>query len=401
MRRKKQRDYLVKTVRHDVETAISLDNGAGRIERDIRAFDQNENGFQQRVAADRTAFWCLVIFLGSVALYYVVEFFASGDIAEWLAHQVAPLFVGAQDATHASADTPVWLRRGAGFGFVTLMLGVTLLFKFVKSWFLHHLSQRRNVVEAEDHSTHWRLTSGIWLIQFVTVGYMAAIAALYVWLFGFAQERAAITAAIATEQTPIEFPQLGIKLDGGEVETDEAVGKKSQPAANEVKTGGKLSYATGVVYVCLWLLHGLVLLLPTEGFGHELPLAHFKRGAAGRKVESMREAEGRRLRDILERIHSVEGEEREILIREAQPVAARINEAARRQAMDVPPAPGVTTPTPEAEAPRGQASDDPDDGAAGAAQNHAPNNRPPTPAGNAAVPESEDVYDAIFGTRPT
>jgi hypothetical protein len=136
-----------------------------------------------------------------------------------------------------------------------------------------------------------------------------------------------------------------------------------------------------VIYVCLWALHALVLILPVDGFGRELEFAHFKRGAVERKVYSMRDRQGLVLRDILERIHSVEGEHRDTLIRETQPIVHLVNRAAGRRAMDVP-------------------SNGPDEEPPAAAAAQTPPPSPgPAPTAAAAAAEPQDAYEAIFGNR--
>lgn len=390
-RRERQQKRLVGGFRQRVEKAISLNRAAVSLEKTNENYDQDKDGLQQRAAADRAAWWSMLVFSAAVFLYVIGEFFASGDVAEWLAHQIAPLFVDAHGAD-APASTPIWLRRTAGAGFVAVMLGVTLVLKYVTTHYAHRLSARRERVAAGDAATYRGLTFGIWLNHGAKAAYIAAVAVLYVWLFGFAQERAAFTAAIAAEQKAVEALDLGIKIEGGEVQTS---GTGTAPVAsdgNKDAVGHKLAYATGVIYVCLWLLHGLVLLLPTEGFGRELPFAHYKRGAAGRTVESLRESEERTLRDILERIHRAEGGEREVLIREAQPVRKRLIEAAGGNPdSGNPPSAAPTQPT----AP----PDEPEDGSAGPVPFPNPTDPSgPRPSG-ASVPAADDVYEAIFGSR--
>lgn len=412
---------LVRKHRSDVETVISLDNKAVVLEGQLRAFDQADGDFRRRVQEDRTAWWLRVIFWGSIALYIVAEFMTSGDVSEWLANQIAPLF----QVDVNGGDTPVWLRRVAGCAFVGTMLGVTLLLKFVTTWFRARFSEERANVKVGEDALHRNLTAGIWMTQLAKVVYLAGVAVLYVWLFGFAQERAAITAAIATEQQQsLQWTDLGIKLDGGTIETDEAVPKSTSAAPPAAVTGSKLSWATGVLYVMLWALHGLVLLLPTDGFGRELELAHFKKGTTERDVRKIRETEGRIHRDNYERIMSVQGEDRDALIRETLPVASQMNKALGREVIVVPQTPGDTG---MARDPKFSEAMPPTNGTMASAAEVAPNQEPAT-SQNGAAPhgaasatgnassatgntnhtgtngshhgaEPEDIYQAIFGSR--
>ncbi len=364
---------LVHRHRDDVEEAIKIEAEAGRMEERISAFDTDEL-FRQRVADDRTTWQRLKVFIAAVLLYIGGEFFASGDVAEWLAHQFSPLF------DIQTIETPVWLRRAAGVGFVGIMLGVTLLLKFVTAWFVTQFQMAREQTQIGQRSHYWKMTFGIWSNFAIKAAYLAAVALLYVWLYGFAQERAALTAAIQADDQREQVQGQPLKFENGTVSSVEPlpapVTEAQQPPADS-----KLSLATAVLYVCLWALHALVLILPVDGFGRELEFARFKRGAVERKVNSMRDRQGLVLRDILERIHSVEGEHRETLIRETQPIVHLVNKAAGRSAMD---------------APRNEAGEEPP--AAAAVQKPNP---PPTPAPTtaAAVTEPQDAYEAIFGNR--
>lgn len=388
-----RRQRLIRRHRRDVERVLSLDRMANRLEGQIRSHD-SEDGFRQRVAFERSAWWLRVIFAASILLYVGGEFFASGDVADWLANQISPLF------EIERGQTPVWLRRAAGTGFVGLMLTVTLLLKFVTSWFVTKLKQQRATVPAGSHLEFWGLTSGIWFNQFAKAAYLAAVAGLYFWLFGFAQQRAAITAAIATEQQQVaQLADAGFEFREGTVQSSAAAEAPKEP---KFEGGSKLAMATAVIYVCLWALHVLVLLLPVDGFNEPLEFAHFKRGAVERRADALREDEERLCRDILERIHAVEGEERNILIRETQPVAAHVNRAARRQAMDVPQT--ASSPTGADAAPTAPSANP-----ATAMNTSNPGDvTGVTPEGDWGINGSgnhdgappPDTYDLIFGRRP-
>lgn len=362
---------LVRRHREDVENVIQTDAEAGRMNSRIIAYDTDES-FRQRVIDDRTTWQRMKVFIAAVLLYIGGEFFASSDVAEWLAHQLSPLF------SIPNEETPVWLRRVAGFGFVGIMLGVTLLLKYVTACSIAKFKSARMQAQPGQRSHFWKMTVGIWSNYTVKVAYLAAVALLYLWLYGFAQERARMTAAIAADDEQLQVQPL--KFEGGVVSSAEPTvaqtEKEASPAADS-----KLALATGVLYVCLWALHALVLSLPVDGFGRELEFAHFKRGAIERKVNTMRDRQGLVLREILERIHSVKGEQREILIRETQPIVPLINAAAGWPAMDVPPNGGDQ---PLSAATTAQTSPSPFDSA---------------PSGAAAAAEPQDAYEAIFGNR--
>lgn len=364
---------LVRDHRKDVEEVIKTEAEAVRKEAQVSAYDSDET-FRLRVADDRATKRRLLVFIAAVLLYVCGEFFASGDVAEWLAHQLSPLF------NIQTEETPVWLRRAAGFGFVGIMLGVTLLLKFVTIWFVTKFQEARAQTQIGQRSHFLKMTLGIWSNYAVKGAYLAAVALLYVWLYGFAQERAALTAAIKADNQQEEAQVQSLKFENGAVSYAEP---PPAPVAEgpSPSTGSKLALATAVIYVCLWVLHALVLILPVDGFGRELEFAHFKRGAVERKVHSMRDRQGLLLRDILERIHSVEGEHRDTLIRETQPIVHLVNRAAGRQAMDVP------RNGPDEEPPATAAAQTP------------PPSPGPAPTAAAAAAEPQDAYEAIFGNR--
>jgi hypothetical protein len=364
---------LVQTQQRDVDETISLDRKATKIEGQLRAFADDGDGFRRQVQLDRVHLRLRIIFWGSVLLYVLAEYLTSGDVSEWLANQLAPVF----QVETVSGETPIWLRQAAGGVFVGTMLGVTLLLKFVTTWFGARYKEEQATVQIGEHARHRWLTAGIYSLHFLKVIYMASVAMLYVWLFGFAQERAAITAAIASEQQQsLEWSELGLKIEGGTIETDEAVPKK--PDTTTAPVGSKLAWGTGVLYVMLWALHGLVLLLPVDGFGRPLEFTHFKQGAMEKRAESLRETEERLLRNMYERIQSVDGADRDALVRVSLPVARRMNEALGRVVIEVPTAAGTTA-----------AATEPSDAGIG---NQFPWDNPPAsdgPNGNASTAESD------------
>jgi hypothetical protein len=364
---------LVQRHRGDVEEVIKIEAEAGRMEKRISAFDADES-FRQRVTDDRTTWQRKKVFFAAALLYTGGEFFASGDVAEWLAHQFSPLF------DIQTEETPVWLRRAAGVGFVGIMLGVTLLLKFVTACAIAKFQAARMQSQIGQRSHFWKMTLGIWSNYAIKASYLGAVALLYVWLYGFAQERAALTASIKGDDQLEQLEIQPLKFENGSVSSARPL------LAPNAETGApspdsKLALATAVIYVCLWALHALVLILPVDGFGRELEFAHFKRGAVERQVNSMRDRQGLVLRDILERIHSVEGEHRDILIRETQPVVHLVNKAVGRQAMDEP------------------ASGRDEEPPAVAAFQTPPPPSDPTPSGAPTAAEPQDAYEAIFGNR--
>ena len=366
---------LVRRHRADVEDVILTEGRANHIAKLNSEYDADE-AFRERVAEDRSQWRCRGMLLAAVVVYVAGEFFASGDVADTLARQIAPLF----DLPPTMSETPVWLRRIAGYGFVGIMLFATLGIKYAAALFCENFEAAKARAAVGQHSVFWKNTLGIWTAHLAKVAYLVAVAFLYFWLYGFAQDRAALNDPDKEE----EAPTAPIKFERGAVVAAQPPVENSE-APKKPGIGSRLGMATGVLYICLWVLHSVLLVLPVNG--RELEYAHFKRGVNERKVQTMREKQGRVVRDILERIHSVEGEHRDVLLRETQPIVHIVNREAGYDAMDVPPAPA---------------------GAAQQAQNAAPVPTPTTPEPTAAAPtstdftpaqEPQDAYEAIFGNR--
>lgn len=322
---------VIAIARGMVEHALSLNLKASRIEKQLQDHDTDTDGFRARVRADRRDWLLLWVFWSTILLYTVLEFMTSGDIAEMLACQMAPHF-GIDPTTGAM---PIWLRRAAGVGFVLGMLGVTLLVKLITSGLLNVLHSARAALASGEEGRHRSLTCGIWGIYLSKVAYVAAVAGLYIWLFGFAQQRAAFMADLAAEQKQTAaWTDLGVKIEGGVVETNEAAPAKSQ-ASTETETVARLAGATGVFYAVIVLLHACVLLLPAKGFTRELELAHFKKGAAERQAVALRAEEHRTLREIYEHVRIAPEQYRSDLVEATEPVHAAINQLYKRRVIGI------------------------------------------------------------------
>ncbi|HKP05015.1 MAG TPA: hypothetical protein VJU77_16810 [Chthoniobacterales bacterium] len=319
-RQVRARHRVIGAVRKGVEHALGLDRQAGELERQVAAYDADTDGFQQRVHSDHVAWNLRLIFFSAILLYVFLELISSGDIAEFLAHQMAPLF-----RLDTAGETPMWLRRLAGAAFIGGMLGATLLIKFVTTWFAGVFRAARASTMPGEHLRYWSLTGAIWGMYFAKVVYVGAAACLYVWLFGFAQQRAALMADIATEQKQVvESTDLGIKIQRGAVETETVAVAKPAGTVDSAATT-RLAGASGVFYAVIVLLHALVLLLPTEGFARELEFAHFKRGKANARATAFHAEEERTLRDIYERIRLAPADYQQDLVYSAEPVVPKIN----------------------------------------------------------------------------
>ncbi|HPA16149.1 MAG TPA: hypothetical protein PLU30_00280 [Verrucomicrobiae bacterium] len=331
-RRNSERQRTIRAFRDQVEAAIDLDARAGGLERRIVAYDGDLDGFRQRVLADRADWKMVWIFWGAILFLPLMEFLSSGDIADVLAYNMAPHF-GFDPATGGMS---IWLRRVAGAGFIGSMLVATLLTKLATTWFSGVFKRARSSLMAGEDLRYWCLTCGIWGMHFARVAYIVAAASLYLWLFGFAQERAAIMADFAVEQKQAaEWTDLGIRIEGGAIEADEAGAPKAENAEAAASTT-RLAGATGVFYAVIVLLHALVLLLPTNGFARELELARFRRGPAEARATALRGEEGHVLREIYERIRTAPNGYQQDFIAAAEPVIPSIIKLYKRDVIRLP-----------------------------------------------------------------
>jgi len=322
---------VVAGVRDMVEDALSLDSHAKRDENRLNDFANDTDGFRARARADRRDWLLLWVMCGTVLVYAVLEFMTSGDVAEMLACQMAPLF-GVDPATGAM---PIWLRRGAGVGFVASMLLITLLAKLVSGYALSALQTARGNLTRGDYGRSFRLNCGIWGIYFGKLAYVGAVATLYFWLFGFAQQRAAFMADLAAGQKQDQGSNgLAITIKDGAVQQEKSAPAESQsvPAGETIS---RLAGATGVFYATIVLLHAFVLILPAKGFSRELELAHFKKGRVEKRVVKSRGNEGRTLRAIYEHVRIAPEQYRGELVEATEPVHAAINNLYGRRVIGI------------------------------------------------------------------
>lgn len=339
----------IAVVRGMVEHALSRNLKAGPIEQQIRDYNSDADGFRARAWADRRDWLLLWVFWGTILIYTVLEFMSSGDISEKLAYQMAPHF----DVDPTTGAMPIWLRRAAGVGFVSGMLVATLLVKLISGRSLHAFNTARSGLAAGEDERYRGLTWAIWGTYLAKFAYVAAVAGLYLWLFGYAAQRAAIMADLAADQSQIaEWSESGIKIDGGVVQTAESA-PANQSSAPQDETTVRLAGATGVFYSIIVLLHACVLLLPADGFSRELELAHFKRAVAEKKIAALREEEHRSLRDIYEHVRIAPPQYQGDLVLASEPVHAAINDLYGRRVIGIagiesaaPPAGGVPSGAP-------------------------------------------------------
>lgn len=336
------RQRVISEQRNDVESAISLDLQARRLEKQIALYDDPSSGFPgeiSRAKRARQTLWTLVI--AYVFIGFVDFWLATPDVAETLANKaMAMVPQSAAMEGDVTSVTPVWLR---------ICVGITLTLGFLAATFgLKKLSdpadQREAIAALQpgDDQEFRDLQRMIWAKRGLKVAYMLVLVGLFSHLYSYDLERARMMEEVRSmQQEEFEWTDLGVSLTGGELSTNEAI-PSATVATSGADSSSSLAKPALVIYCLLWILHGILVLLPNPTRDVDLGLAGFKRVPAGQKADGLREREGQVLRDILLRINESDDDIREALIREAQPVAARANEAARRAAMEVPTNPSVS-----------------------------------------------------------
>jgi hypothetical protein len=398
---RRERLGVIGQQRNDVEEAISLDREATRLEEQTARHDDPTTGFREQVTAamrGRRTLWTKVIaylFVG------IIDFWlATPDVAESLANKAMPMVLqGALEGMSEGVSvTPVWLRLCVGLtltlGFLGATMGLTKLSDTADQ------SETLRALQPGDDLGYQIIRRTIWVKHAIKAGYMLILLGLFFQLFSYDLERAKVMEEVRSlQQEEFEWTDLGVSLTGSELSTNEAT--PATPIASNSGADTSSTFALAkpalVVYCLLWICHLVLICLPGVPRDVDLSLAGFNRATIGQKADRLRGREGQLLRDILLRINESEDHLRDALIREAQPVAARVNEAARRAAMEVPANPAVDS----ASAASGQnyqpgtmregSANSPDFAANGFGQNDSTSSYQSN--------DDEDPYSTIFG-RP-
>ena len=364
--RARQWDAIADEQKRDTDQVDVLQKAAARLESGIRTYDTDEQ-HRQRVAEDRAAARAWTIVLVFMAIITVTDiFFVTPDAAGYLADRAMTFNpaawkqVDSKAATDASqplataTTTPVWVRLLAGGIVVAAFIGLTLGVKKVADE--RELQEARFAVSPGDHQTYNRLTRAIWSRRAMKVGWMCVLAGALVTFYEFDQQRNQLTVSLAKEDKQANassMPPVMLGTDGSIV-TSKPQTPEAESAEDQIKkvSAAGLSKATAVVFCAIWLLHGLLLLLPNGDIGRPLEYANFVRSKVEAKAIALREQEAPIARRMVERIFTApEGPQRQQLVRIAEPVAHRINAIYGRPIIDggddsAAPSPATATPPP-------------------------------------------------------
>lgn len=402
-RREAQRQQLLKQHIDEVEQAENLNRDAEQREANVRKYDTDEE-FRQRVADDRSAFRNMLAVLAIIPLLAIADqFLATPDVSEWLASKAMVYVPQAwiEKTAEGFPVTPVWLRFAAGTILVSAFLAITLLVK--KTSDASNLLAARFEVEPGDTASYNRLTALIWLRRSMKPAYMAILAVLLFNLYDYDRQRAKIVAANVASIEALENTDKPLVVLGSDTDASaksEKPDEKKSNSSDDPATG--LAKASAVVFCALWILHGLLVLMPMDGFGRELEYARFRRGGVEIEARGIRRNEAALLRTITRRIRTAPENDRDELIQIALPVVRRINEIDGRTVIQVPgdaDLPDAGSDPEDGEAPLPSAAPrnphGPNDGSAAAYATLPP--APKTPASEGESTEtSTAAYDAIF-----
>jgi hypothetical protein len=392
------RGKLMRKHRNDVEAAIVLDKRAKRIEADIVVFDDDSTGFRMRVRVARVAFRIAVATALTICLIAVADFWlATPDISENLASKATSLTTAVSgEAPPANdegvSDTPVWLRVSIAIILVVGFIALTLWSKEITDG--RQLRDSLQQLTPGDDLGYRNLQTGIWFRRGGRVAYMVVLAGLFNFLYTYDLRRAELVAdAKAFDRDTKDWSEVGVRISGGELVTDEAIGDEGDAADTETtgNTNADMAKSSVVIYCLLWMLHGVLMLTPSIPATDDLRLRRFDRAKAETKCTEMREKEEAILRDIHERIRGVAPEVRQDFLREAIPVAKRLNIAVGWPAIDVPG--GSEEPT-LSEAPTPLTAEPPANTSASVASAESPTK---TSEGNGSYASDDDIYEAIWG----
>jgi hypothetical protein len=404
----------------DREEAISLDSRTNQVQTQVIAFDDPQSDFSHKVKSARKWFRWLLFTAFAVVLMSNADFWlAMPDVSENLANKATSLIVQIQGKVSNTASefdrsalaTPVALRVGIGITIVCIWLVLTLGWKACTD--TEELRQSAAALVPGDDEGHRRIQQSIWLRRVGRVGYMAILGGLLCYLYTFDLQRARTVVALGQmedfDTTTIEWPDFGLGISNGELETDEATPKQDIPIQQATpvdpeQAARNLARPQVLVYALLAMLHGLLLVIPSGQRPDDLSLVSFDRGKAERRANETSARASTIYRSLGTRIQQAAPEEKDTLLAEAIPVARRINESLGWTFIEEPTTPAsgsAATPMPVLnEAPFANADvitpELAQNGMTSSPRQEAEPRRQ-TQQSSIGTDEQEDPYQAIFG----
>jgi hypothetical protein len=413
------RQQRLHTFCQDREEAIRLDSQTEHVQSQVTAFDDPQSDFSFKVKSARKWLRWLLFTAFAVVLISNADFWlAMPDVSENLANKATSLIVQIQDKISGTASelnksafaTPVALRVGIGITVVCIWLALTLGWKACTD--TEELRQSAAALVPGDDEGHRRIQQSILLRRVGRIGYMVILGGLFCYLYTFDLQRARTVVALGQMEdvatTTIEWPDFGVGISNGELETDEATPKLDSPAqkiapVDSEQAARNLARPQVLVYALLAMLHGLLLVIPTGQRPDDFSLTSFDRGQAERGGKETSARAGTIYRSLGTRIQQAAPEEKESLLAEAIPVARRINESLGWTFIEEPTAPasGATArPIPVVNEPSVAETSGMTELAQNELSSASQENTEPrrqAPQSGIRPDEPEDPYQAIFG----
>jgi hypothetical protein len=273
----------------------------------------------------------VVIFLADLLL-------ASPHLADLLTDNVATYIPsGWLEKVEGRIVIPNGVRLAVGSLFALVALASTVLVRFLSD--TTALQQNRNLVRPGNTATWEAIGRKIRNRHFLKIGYVLVMAVTFAGYAKLTQDKLNEISDLANGPSlDLNFEKLGLAVSNGILSTDEAVAPPE--GTRQVSKQGT---ALGPISVCsmLFLLHCLLLLVPTQDDTIDLALAKFNPHYAADIMVKLQAAEESTLRGIVRRIDSYQADDRtrERLRAISAPVAGAIEELERNPLPSAPALP--------------------------------------------------------------
>jgi len=324
-----QQNQLLNEQRADVETCIPIGRKIVRLKSSITDFDNPSSDFSARVMDAKNSRKILLMTWAIIILIANTDFWlATPDLAEMLAHKCTSM-VGNGNAL----VTPTWLKVLIGLMISIVFIAVTYVFKWVTN--VQPEKEAIMNLQAGDHDGYRQHRNSRNRKYFGKFFYMTILATAFYALFQFDMERARQTAELKNllaAEEEISTSNFSMGLEEESINTDN---HDKAPVSESQDHTFIMAIPALVIYSTIWLLHGLLMIVPHSGVPQDSHLAKFNRGKAENYTAKLEDEQESRLRSVLFRINENNGELQQALIREALPLGHAINKAAGREVMEV------------------------------------------------------------------
>lgn len=369
----------------DVESVCATRRTRSTLADKIAKFNSDPVWRQRILAAKRArrTIW-LSLMLGTI-IFLADLFLASPHLADLLTGNVVTYIPSDWlDKVDGRIVIPNGVRFAVGILFSLVALGATVLVRFLSD--TTSLRQARALVRPGDTTGWQEIGRKIWNRQFLKIGYALIMAVTFAGYAKLTQDKLNEVSDLANAPAlDLNFEKLGLAVSNGILATDEAV---ATPEAVRHITSGT---ALGPIAVCsmLFLLHCLLLLVPSSDNTIDLALAKFNPHDAAENMVKFQAAEESSLRQIMRRIESYPSNDpiRARLQAISAPVSGAIEELERN------PLP-VAPPLPQAGSWHSASSEMPD---GASSQSTPPTNESSSPPSNSREDISNDPDPQVFG----